>query len=89
MDDNIRDRLRFDFEDHFNYEEISSEQICFARYYIENKMGIALDSDSIIEFSSISPTVFGYLVAHIAYEYEEYNKRKMEDWFKTLPPDEE
>ena len=90
MDDNIyrfRNLIPFDFEDHFNYEKISPEQITFARHYVENKMGIELDDDSIIEFSSISPTVFGYLVAHIAYEYEEYNRRKMEAWFKTLPPD--
>jgi hypothetical protein len=88
MDDKIQDRIRLDFEDHFNYERISSDQTSFARHYIENLMEIDLDSDYTIEFSSISTTVFGFMVAHIAYEYEEYNKWKWEAGFKILPPDE-
>jgi len=81
-------RIPFDFEDHFNYEKISPEQISFARYYIENKMGIDLSSDSYIEFSSIRAIVFGYLVAHIVSEYEESFKGKPEAGFKTSSPDE-
>jgi len=91
MDDNIqrfKNRIPFDFEDHFNYQKISPEQISFARHYIENKMGIDLDSYSSFEFSSISPTVFGYLVAHIALEYEEYLKGNSDPGFKTSSPDE-
>ena len=91
MDDNIqrfRNRIPFDFEDHFNYQEISPEQISFARHYIENLMGIDLDSYSSFEFSSISQTVFGYLVAHITLEYEEYSKGKPDAGFKTSSPDE-
>ena len=88
MNGKIRDRIRFDFEDHFNYDRISSDQISFARHYIENKMGIDINSDSFIEFSTISATVFGYLVAHIALEYEEYIKGKSEDGFKISPPGE-
>ncbi len=49
---NLRNRIPFDFEDHFNYQEISTQQIFFARHYIENIMGIDLDSYSTIEFSS-------------------------------------
>jgi hypothetical protein len=85
MDDKILDKKQFDFEDHFNYEEISSDQIFFARHYLENMMGIDLDSDSTIEFTSISATVFGYMVAHIAVEYEKF-MRKTEDGFKFSPP---
>ena len=91
MDDYIHrigDRIHFNFEDHFNYEQISPEQISFARYYIENIMGIDLDSDSIIEFTSIRSTIFGYLVAHLALEYEEFKKRESETGFKPSPPDE-
>ena len=84
----FRNRIPFDFEDHFNYQKISSEKISFARHYIENKMGIDLSSDSYIEFSSIRATIFGYLVAHIALEYEEYLNRKPEAGFKTSSPDE-
>ena len=87
MDENKQDR-RFIFEDYFNYEEISSEQIFFARHYIENCMGIDLDSDPTIEFTSIRTTVLGLLVAHIASEYEEYFKMKPEDGFKSSPPGE-
>jgi len=87
MVDNKRDK-RYNFEDYFNYDEISSEQIFFARHYIENLMGIELDNDSTIEFASIRSSVFGFLVAHIASEYEEYNKLKCKDGFKTSPPDE-
>ena len=90
MDDNIqrfRNRIPFDFEDHFNYQEISPEQISFARHYIENLMGIDLDSYSSFEFSSISPTVFGYLVAHIALEYEEYTKGNSEAGFNNKSQD--
>lgn len=92
MDENIykcRNRIAYDFEDHFNYQTVSQVQISFARHYLKNLMGIDIDSESIIEFSSINSIIFGYLVAHIANEYEEFNKRKMEDWFKSLPPDEE
>jgi hypothetical protein len=91
MDDNIhsfRNRILFDFEDHFNYQEISPEKISFARHYIESIMGIDLSSDSYIEFTSIRATVFGYLVAHIALEYEEYIKGKPEAGFITSSPDE-
>jgi len=91
MDDNIhrfRNRIPFDFEDHFNYQEISPEQISFPRHYIEKLMGIDLDSDSIIEFSSINAIIFGYLVAHIALEYEEYLKENSDDGFKTSSRDE-
>jgi hypothetical protein len=89
MDDNIqriRNRIPFDFEDHFNYKNISPEQISFARHYTENIMGIDLDSYSSFEFSSISPTVFGYLIAHIALEYEKYIKSKPETGFNTKSP---
>lgn len=91
MDENIhsfRNRIPFDFEDHFNYERISPEQIYFARHYIENKMGFDLDSDASIEFKTIRATIFGYLVAHIALEYEEYYKGSSDTGFKTLSPDE-
>lgn len=83
-----RNKIPFDFEDHFNYQRISSEQISFARHYIENNMGIDLDSYSTIEFSSISATIFGYLVAHIALEYKEYVKEKPGAGFKNSSPDE-
>jgi len=89
MDDNFNrfmNRIPFDFEDHFNYEKISQEQISFARYYIENKMGIDLDSYSSFEFSSISTTIFGYLIAHIALEYEEYSKGSSDAGSKTSSP---
>lgn len=91
MDDNLLrfvNRIPFDFEDHFNYEKISPEQVTFARYYIEDKMGIDLDSYSSFEFSSISPTVFGFLIAHIAKEYEEYSKGSSDAGSKTKSPDE-
>jgi len=84
----FRNKIPFDFEDHFDYKEISPEQISFARHYIENIMGIDLDSYSTIEFSSIRATIFGYLVAHIALEYEEYFKGKPEAGFKNSSPDE-
>lgn len=85
----FRNTIPFDFEDYFNYQKISPEQISFARHYIETIMGIDLDSESIIEFASIRATIFGYLVAHIALEYEEYFKRKPEAGFKTSSPDKE
>ena len=91
MDDNIyrfRNTIPLDFEDQFNYQRISPDQISFARHYVENKMGIDLNSDSIIEFSSIRAIVFGYLVAHIALEYEEYLKGNSDPGFKTSSPDE-
>lgn len=91
MDDNIQKfikRIPFDFEYHFNYQEISPDQISFTRHYIENKLGIDLDSDSIIEFSSINAIILGYLVAHIALEYEEYTKGNSDAGFKTSSPDE-
>lgn len=83
----FRNTIPFDFEDYFNYQKISHEQITFARHYVENKMGIDLNSDSIIEFSSINAIIFGYLVAHIALEYEEYFKGKPEAGFKTSSAD--
>ncbi len=90
MDDNILrfiNRKPFDFEDHFNYQEISPEQISFARYYLKNLMGIDLNSDIIIEFSSINAIIFGYIVAHIAVEYEEYLNENSVTGFKTSSPD--
>ncbi|MBU1012049.1 MAG: hypothetical protein KKG99_03530 [Bacteroidetes bacterium] len=73
-----RDRLYFDFEDHFNMNEISEEKIQFAKYYLEDKMGIDLEEDPVIVFSSINGSVFGYLVAHIVDEYL-LQKKKSED----------
>jgi len=84
----FKNTIPFDFEDHFNYQKISPEKISFARHYIENKMGIDLSSDSYIEFASISAIVFGYLVAHIALEYEEYIKGKSEYEFNNNSQDE-
>ena len=86
MDHIIKDRKRLNFEEHFNHEEISSNQILFARHYLENLMGLDLDSDTTIEFISIRSTVFGYLIAHIAAEYSEFITVKSKDGFKTSSP---
>jgi len=51
-------------------------------------MGIDLNSDSNIEFSSINAIIFGYLVAHIALEYEEYYKGNPKPGFTPSSPDE-
>ena len=67
-----KDRLNFDFEDHFNKENISSDKIRFAKYYLEDKIGVDLEEDPMIVFSPIGSTVFGYLVAHIVVEYEKF-----------------
>lgn len=67
-------KIPFNFEDHFNYQKISPEHVSFARHYIENHMGIDLDSETIIEFTPIRSEVFGYLIAHLAVEYEKYLK---------------
>lgn len=73
--DQNRDRWNFDFEGQFNMEEISSEKIRFARNYLETTMGINIGEDSLIEFSSIRSTIFGYPVAHLVSEYEKFIKK--------------
>jgi hypothetical protein len=70
-----RDKLPFNFADHFNLENISSEKIRFAKHYIEEQMGFDLDEDPLIVFSPIGSTIFGYLVAHIVVEYEKYQEK--------------
>jgi hypothetical protein len=67
-----RIRLDLDFEDYFNRDVISSEKIQFARHYLENIMGFDLKEDPLIVFSPIGSKIFGYLVAHIVVEYENY-----------------
>ncbi len=64
-----------DFEDQFNKENITSDQIRFARYYLEDKIGVDLEEDPMIVISPIGSTIFGYLVAHIVVEYEKYREK--------------
>ena len=64
-----------DFEDQFNKENISSDKIQFARYYLEDKIGVDLEEDPTIVFSPIGSTIFGYLVAHIVVEYEKFKEK--------------
>ncbi len=64
-----------DFEDQFNKENIRSDQIRFARYYLEDKIGVDLEEDPMIVISPIGSTIFGYLVAHIVVEYEKYREK--------------
>ena len=71
-------KIPFDFEDHFDYQKISPEHVLFARYYIENNMGIELDSETLIEFSPIRARVFGFLIAHLADEFEKYKSRDLD-----------
>ena len=70
-----KDRLNFDFEDHFNMANISSDKIQFAKYYLEDKIGVDLEEDPMIVISPIGSTIFGYLVAHIVVEYEKYKEK--------------
>lgn len=75
MENNIhrfRNRIPCDFEDHFDYQTISPEHVSFARHYIENEMGIELDSETLIEFTPIRAIVFGYFIAHLVMECEKY-----------------
>ena len=69
-----KDRLNFDFEDHFNMDNISSDKIRFAKYYLEDKIGVDLEEDPMIVISPIGSTIFGYLVAHIVVEYETFKE---------------
>ena len=64
-----------DFEDKFNKENITSEKIQFARYYLEEKIGVDLEEDPMIVISPIGSTIFGYLVAHIVVEYEKFKEK--------------
>ncbi len=64
-----------EFEDQFNKENITSDQIRFARYYLEDKIGVDLEEDPMIVISPIGSTIFGYLVAHIVVEYEKYREK--------------
>ena len=81
MENIDEDSIYVDFEDLFNKENISEDQIQFAKQYVENKIGADLEEDPLIVFSPISSSVFGYLVAHIVTEYEKF-KEKTEDGFK-------
>jgi hypothetical protein len=69
-----RDKLPVNFEDRFNMEKISSEKIQFARHYLENIMGLDLHEDPLIVFSPIGSKIFGFLVADIVLEYENYKE---------------
>ena len=69
------DGLCFNFEDYFNHEEISSDKIQFAKYYLDENLGADLEEDPMIIFSPISATVFGFLVAHIVDEYEKFKEK--------------
>jgi hypothetical protein len=69
-----RINLDLDFEDYFNRDVISSEKIQFARHYLENIMGFDLQEDPLIVFSPIGSKIFGYLVADIVVEYENYKE---------------
>ena len=70
--------LDLDFEDYFNRDVISHEKIQFARHYLEDIMGFDLHEDPLIVFSPIGSKIFGYLVADIVLEYENY-KGKTKD----------
>ena len=87
--DNYWNRMHLAFEGYFDYKKISAEHVSFARHYIENEMGIDIDSETLIEFAPIRVTVFGFLIAHLAEEFEKYNNERFEAGFKTSPPDEE
>ncbi len=69
-----RDTLYYDFEDYFNREIVSDNDIKFVQHFIEDKMGFDLVDDPILTFSSMPTTVFAYLVAHIIDEYKIFNK---------------
>jgi hypothetical protein len=71
-------KIPFFFEDHFDYQKISPEHVAFARHFIENEMGIELDSDTLIEFSPIRSKVFGFLIAHLADEFEKYKSMDLD-----------
>jgi hypothetical protein len=73
--DRYKNRIPFDFEDHFNLKNISQDKIQFARHYVETNIGADLDEDPLIVFSPIASTVFGYMVAHIAVEYEKFKEK--------------
>ena len=64
-----------DFEDQFNKDNTTSDQIRFAKYYLEDKVGVNLEEDPTIVFSPIGSTIFGYLVAHIVVEYEKFKEK--------------
>jgi len=66
-----------DFEDYFNCN-IPSEKIRFARHYLENKMGLDLSEDSLIDFSAIGIKLFGSMVVDIVLEYESYSGTRMD-----------
>jgi len=88
MENIDKDSIYVDFEDLFDKENISEDQIRFAKHYVENNIGVDLDEDPLIVFSPLSSTVFGFMVAHIAVEYEKY-KTPIVPEFKYSPPGEE
>lgn len=71
-------RQDLEFEMYFNSDIVSSEKIQFSRHYLENKMGLDLNEDSLIDFSAIGIKLFGCLVADITLEYEYYKECKMD-----------
>lgn len=74
-----RINLDLDFEAYLNRDVISSEKIQFARHYLENIMGFDLYGDPLIVFSPIGSKIFGFLVADIVLEYDNYKKETKDE----------
>lgn len=66
------DGFALDYEELFTNEKVAPEKLLFAKTYLMNKMGVSLNEDSYMEFSTIKSINFGFLVVHIVWEYEKF-----------------